>query len=431
MAGEPLSTKLQSPLIWLRKPRGSIRITGPATDDSIWRASEPLSTKNQERPIDYLSMYKPPGYTPSSPRMTKSAVRDDIWGVGEPLSTQRERPSIGYESMDDLTRNLFSSSYITESTVNSNDWSQRSSIAYESKNNLVANLWGSPRITEPAANNNISIAREPSSSWPQRPSMSFGSTYNSSPNPLSSPRITDSVANRNIRIAAEAPSLWTQEQSIARESPYNSTPRTLGNPRITSSAVNNNTFMTGEPSSTRSQRPLIEAAAATSPYSLPPRSQGNVRNTGSGTGGGIMSRFQPPKQTDAPSLPTPQPIPGKKIPCMAKLHVENLGALSTCSYDRATDSFSNFSVNDAAWGHQKGYHDYGDIQISTRKWFQGSWVSVKDDNGHEFLFVTVDKDHGLVRTWRPNLVAKRARVGGAELTIEEVLRLGLHDDADF
>lgn len=70
--------------------------------------------------------------------------------------------------------------------------------------------------------------------------------------------------------------------------------------------------------------------------------------------------------------------------------------------------------------------------MSTRKWIQGSWVSVKDDNGHDFLFLMVDKAHGLVRVWRPNLVAKRiVGVGQAELTHEEVLRLGLNDDEEF
>ena len=117
---------------------------------------------------------------------------------------------------------------------------------------------------------------------------------------------------------------------------------------------------------------------------------------------------------------------------MAKLHLETLGALSTCSYDIGTDSFSNFSMNDAVWGHQKGYHDYGIIQMSTKKWSQGSWASVKDDNGNDFLFVSVDQDHGLVRVWRPNLVAKRVvRVGATELTTEEFFRLGLHDDDNF
>ena len=175
----------------------------------------------------------------------------------------------------------------------------------------------------------------------------------------------------------------------------------------------------------------MDGAAAGPLYSLPPRSLGNVRNTGPVADGSILNRFQS-QENDAPSSPIPQPISGVKIPCVAKLHVESLGALSSCSYDRATDSFSSFSVNDAVWGQQKGYHDYGDIQMSMRKWSQGSWVPVKDDNGNEFLFVTVDKDHGLVRVWRPNLVAKRAvRVGGTELTSEEVLRLGLLDDADF
>ena len=379
MAGEPLSTKLESPLIRLRKPRGSIRITGPATDDSIWRASEPPSTQHQELPIDYVSMYNPPGYAPSSPRITKSAAFDDIWRVGEPLSAQHQRPSIGYES----------------------------------RNNLPPNLFSSPRITESAVNDNISIAREPSPAWSENAMDLFRSESESSSSPPSSPRITSPAADRNIRMASEDPSLLAQEQSIAWESPYHSSPRTLSSPRITNSAVNNNTWaannntwMARKPSSFRSQRPLIDRVAAGPSYNLPPRSLGNVRNPGPGAYGTTLSRFQLQKQTDAPSSSKAQPTSGGKIPCVAKLHVEKLGALSTCSYDRATDSFSNFSVNDAEWGHQKGYHDYGDIQMSTKKWWQGSWVSVKDDNGNEFLFVTVDKDHGLVRVWRPNLVAK-------------------------
>ena len=439
MAGEPLSTKLESPLIRLRKPRGSIRITGPATDDSIWRASEPPSAQHQEPPIDYVSMYDPPGYTPSSPRITKSAAFDDIWRAGESLSTQHQRPSIGYESRDDLTRNLFSSPRDSVARELPSSWSQRSSIGYESRNNLPPNLFSSPRITEPAVNNNISIAREPSPAWSQNAMDLFRSESESSSSPPSSPRITSPAADRNIRMASEDPSLLAQEQSIAWESPYHSPPRTLSSPRITNSAVNNNTWavnndtwMAGEPSSFRSQRPLIDRVAAGPSYNMPPRSLGNVRNPGPGAYGTTLSRFQPQKQNDAPSSSKAQPISGGKIPCVAKLHVEKLGALSTCSYDKATDSFSNFSVNDAEWDHQKGYHDYGDIQMSTKKWSQGSWVSVKDDNGNEFLFVTVDKDHGLVRVWRPNLVAKRAvRVGRTEMTSEEFLRLGLHDDAKF
>ena len=63
---------------------------------------------------------------------------------------------------------------------------------------------------------------------------------------------------------------------------------------------------------------------------------------------------------------------------------------------------------------------------------QGSWSSVEDDNGKDFLFLTVEKDHGIVRVWRPNLVAKRV-VGVREpkLTQGEVMRLGLKDNDEF
>ena len=63
---------------------------------------------------------------------------------------------------------------------------------------------------------------------------------------------------------------------------------------------------------------------------------------------------------------------------------------------------------------------------------QGGWVSVEDDNGNDFLFVTVERDHGVVRVWRPNMVAKRVIEGGkTELTHEETMRLGLNEDASF
>lgn len=43
------------------------------------------------------------------------------------------------------------------------------------------------------------------------------------------------------------------------------------------------------------------------------------------------------------------------------------------------------------------------------------------DNGNDFLFFTVDGDHGLVRVWGPNLVAKRVnweREGRADIRRE-------------
>lgn len=130
--------------------------------------------------------------------------------------------------------------------------------------------------------------------------------------------------------------------------------------------------------------------------------------------------------------PTPEQIPEGKIACMAILDQGTLGGLSTCLYDIATDSFNNFRADDGTWGHHKGYHDYGEVQMSTRKWMQGSWGSVEDDNGKDFLFLTVEKDHGVVRVWRPNLVAKRVvGVGESKLTEEEVLRLGLNENDEF
>ena len=63
---------------------------------------------------------------------------------------------------------------------------------------------------------------------------------------------------------------------------------------------------------------------------------------------------------------------------------------------------------------------------------QGSWSSVEDDNGKDFLFLTVEKDHGIVRVWRPNLVAKRVvGVRETKLTQEEVMRLGLKENDEF
>ena len=189
---------------------------------------------------------------------------------------------------------------------------------------------------------------------------------------------------------------------------------------------------------------------------------GSVRITGSAAEGSIWSRFQP--QDSYSSTRTPQPMPEGKMPCIAMLHRQTLGALSTCLYDKATDKFSNFSINDQTWAIKNGYHDHGDVQMSTTKWVQGSWVSVKDDNGNDFLFLTVERGYGLVRVWRPNVVAKRVigsgetmltdeeyegrggsgetlltdedceGPGGSEetkLTEEECERLGLNEDAEF
>lgn len=144
----------------------------------------------------------------------------------------------------------------------------------------------------------------------------------------------------------------------------------------------------------------------------------------------MWSKFQ--SQDTVRSAATPQSLPEGKIPCIAMVHRGSLGALSTCVYDKATDNFHDFSIDDGTWSHQKGYHDYGDIQMSTRKWFQGSWVSVEDDNKNEFLFLTVERDHGVVRVWRPNMVAKRVvGVGETDLTYEEGMRLGLNEDDGF
>ena len=134
-------------------------------------------------------------------------------------------------------------------------------------------------------------------------------------------------------------------------------------------------------------------------------------------------------QNGAQGAPTPRPIPAGKTPCIATLRRGTLGASSTCLYDRATHSVGDFSVNDVTWGLESGYKDYGPIRMSTKKWARGSWDSVEDDNGNDFLFLTVGREHGLVRVWRPNLVAKRVvGPGDAELTYGERLRLGLDDD---
>ena len=157
---------------------------------------------------------------------------------------------------------------------------------------------------------------------------------------------------------------------------------------------------------------------------------GSIRITGSAVEGGISSKRQ--AQDAARSTLTPQPLPQGKTPCIAMLHRDTLRALCTCIYDTVTDSFGTFGNNDETWSHEKGYKDYGYIDMSTKKWVQGSWVSVKDDNENEFLFVTVEKDHGIPRVWRPNMVAKRViGDGDTKLTYEETLRLGLKEDDAF
>ncbi|KAL9066878.1 MAG: hypothetical protein Q9161_007297 [Pseudevernia consocians] len=169
-------------------------------------------------------------------------------------------------------------------------------------------------------------------------------------------------------------------------------------------------------------------AAIGSPSIWPPRQSGNVRITGSAAEDGMKKMFQ----SEGLVAPTPEQIPKGKIPCLAILRQGNLGGLSSCLYDIATDSFNNFSADNGTWGHNRDYHDYGEVQMSTRKWMQGSWSSVEDDNGKDFLFLTVEKDHGIVRVWRPNLVAKRVvGVRETKLTQEEVMRLGLKENDEF
>ena len=157
---------------------------------------------------------------------------------------------------------------------------------------------------------------------------------------------------------------------------------------------------------------------------------GRIRITDSIAEGDLSSKRQ--AQDATRSAPTPQPLPEGKIACNAMLHRGTLGALCTCIYDTVTDSFGTFGNNDETWSYEKGYKDYGYIEMSTKKWAQGSWVSVEDDNENEFLFLTVEKDHGIPRVWRPNMVAKRV-VGDGEtkLSYEEVLRLGLKEDHTF
>ena len=160
------------------------------------------------------------------------------------------------------------------------------------------------------------------------------------------------------------------------------------------------------------------------------RPAGSIRIIDSTAEGGLSSKSQ--AQEAARSAPTPQPVPEGKIPCIAMLHRDTLGARCTCLYDTVTDSFGTFGENDETWRHKKGYEDYGYIDMSTKKWVQGSWVSVEDDNKNEFLFLSVEKGHGVPRSWRPNVVAKRV-VGNGEtkLTNEEGLRLGVNDDDAF
>ncbi len=136
---------------------------------------------------------------------------------------------------------------------------------------------------------------------------------------------------------------------------------------------------------------------------------------------------------DYPGVEMLGPLPNETIPCMAMLDRGTLGALSTCLFNVATDSFEGFSADYRTWAHNRGYHDYGDVKMSMKKWVRrGSPVSVEDDNKNDFLFLMVDKDHGITRVWRPNLVAKRViGVGETKLTDAEFMRLGLDEDDEF
>ena len=195
----------------------------------------------------------------------------------------------------------------------------------------------------------------------------------------------------------------------------------------------------GEPSDLWRSDPKFSRAAELFPFSRvaelfssfeKARPVGSIRITGSTAEGGLPSKCQ--AQGAAQSAPTPQPVPEGKIACIAMLHHDTLGARCTCLYDTATDSFGNFGENDEIWRHETGYKDYGYIDMSTKKWNQGSWVSVEDDNGNEFLFLSVEKGHGVPRVWRPNVVAKRVVGDGeTELTYEEGLRLGVKEDDSF
>lgn len=368
-------------------PQGSIRISGPATDDSIWKEDEPASTQQETPSIEYESPY-----APWFPPITGPAADDGVWRQGEPIPTPDREQPIDY------------------------------SPQYPFRG---------PRYADSAIDRKYRMGDEPSHSYAQRLAMEFG--YNLSPRAPGSAGVTDSALNNNTGRAGEPSSSRSQRPSIVREFSNALPPRIPSSVRTMDPAVNNNTSMAGESSSSSSrfQRPSIDMAAAKPPYSLSSRSPGNIHTTGPSADSRISSKPQP--QTDTQSPPIPQPTSAVKIPCMAKLHLDTLGALSTCSYDTATDSFSNFSVSDAAWGQRKGYRDYGEVQISTRKWVKGSWVEVKDDSGNGFLFVTVDRDHGLVRDWRPNLVAKRVVgfEGGWGLTDGEFARLGCGDDDRF
>ena len=183
----------------------------------------------------------------------------------------------------------------------------------------------------------------------------------------------------------------------------------------------------GEPSDTWRSEPKFARVARLFPSFGRARPVGIIRITDSTAEGGLSSKI--PAQEATQSAPTPQPVPKGKIPCIAMLHRYTLGARCTCLYDIATDSFGTFGENDEKWRHEKGYEDYGYIDMSTKKWKQGSWVSVEDDNGNEFLFLSVEKGHGVPRVWRPNVVAKRvAGDGETKLTSEEGLRLGLNED---
>ena len=186
----------------------------------------------------------------------------------------------------------------------------------------------------------------------------------------------------------------------------------------------------GEPSDRWRSDPKFSQAAKMFPYLWKARPIGSIRITKSTAEGGLSSKCRAQEATR--SAPTPQPVPEGKTPCIAMLHRHRLGARCTCHYDTATDSFGTFGENDEEWSRENRYEDYGYIEMSTKKWNQGSWVSVKDDNGNEFLFLSVEKDHGVPRVWRPNIVAKRV-VGDGEtkLSYEETLRLGLKDDGAF
>ena len=135
---------------------------------------------------------------------------------------------------------------------------------------------------------------------------------------------------------------------------------------------------------------------------------------------------------DYPGVEMLGPLPEETIPCIAMLDRGTLGALSTCLFNVATDSFEGFSAHYETWAHNRGYHDHGEVKMSMKKFVRGGWVSVEDDNKNDFLFLKIDKDHGIARDWRPNLVAKRViGVGETRLTDAEFVRLGLDEDGGF